>query len=93
MKKIEKVLVSAKEAFESTKEPQLRNAIKKIDECRKIGMMSAYIDDCKLHQETIEALLSRGYDISMKYFETMNHWSNVVYWDEKATGAIRDVLE
>lgn len=93
MKNVEKVLVNAKEAFESTKKPQLLNVIEKIDECRSRGKMYTYLDENKLHQETIEALLSRGYDISMKYFESMNHWSNVVYWDEKASGTIRDVLE
>lgn len=91
MRKLEKVLVSAEEAFESTKEPQLRNAIKKIDDCRKVGMMSAYLDECKLHQETIDALLNKGYDISMKHYETPNHWSNIVYWDEEASGIIRNV--
>lgn len=92
-KKEDVYLVTAKKAFESTKEPQLRRVIEKIDECRKLGMMKAYICEEELHQETIDVLLEKGYDLSMRRSNIMelgdNYYFNEVFWDKDASGKIR----
>lgn len=84
-------LLTAKEAFESTKEPQLRKVIEKINACRKEGKLSAFICDEELHQETIDALLEKGYDLSMSYsnIEEFEHYFNEALWDKRASGKIR----
>ncbi len=82
-----KQFVTAKEAFESTKEPQLENVIKEINESRRRGVTKVYVGkDEELHRETIEALLSKGYDIEITHYNNAIgcEWFNEVFWDKKA---------
>ena len=91
-------LISAKNAYESTKTPQMINAIAKINETRKTGRTSAYIcDRDKPSEELIETLIAAGYDISIKVYKRNNTWSasnyrdeyfTIVYFDNKASGKI-----
>lgn len=91
-KKKDVQLVTAKKAFESTKQPQLEKVIKEINESRQRGRMSAYVgDNEELHKETIEALLNKGYDITITHYSNSDfmEWFNRVFWDKEASGKIR----
>lgn len=90
LKKGNKQFVTAKEAFESTKEPQLENVIKKINAARKSGSTYTYVNNNEeLHSETIEALLVKGYDIEITHYsESDIGWYNKVCWDKNASGKI-----
>lgn len=95
-KKENKQFVTAKEAFESTKEPQLKNVIRNINESRQAGRTSTYVaDNEELHSETIEALLSKGYDVEITHYNNPIgfEWINEVFWNKKASGKIRKSKE
>lgn len=81
-------LVPAKEAFESTKEPQLRSVIAEINNARKNGRCSTIIMGEKFHKETIEAVLEAGYDVCTN--DTGDICFNHIFWDEAASGKIRE---
>lgn len=91
------ILVDAHEAFESTKQPQLRNTIKKINDNRGSGWTYTYLDthEGKPHIETISALLEKGYDVSISKSRGClgdePNWFNKVYWDDCASGIIRRI--
>lgn len=87
-------LITAREAFESTKAPQLENAIREINEKIASGHMYTYVGDHeKLHQETIDALLEKGYDLKISHFENDDMWFNQVFWDDEASGKMRKTKE
>lgn len=85
-------LVSAKAAWESTKKPQLDNAIRKINESRKSGHMEAYIcDQEKPHAETLDILLAAKYDIRVSYYDNQMmdpDWFTKVFWTNESSGKI-----
>lgn len=83
-------LVSAKDAWESTKEPQLKNVIAEINEARIRGNQKAYVShDTKLHQETVDILLKEGYDLRTTTYDNSESIFNEVFWDENACGKFR----
>lgn len=91
-RKKDEQFVTAKEAFESTKAPQLKKAIEKINESRQRGSMSTYVgDNEELHSETIDALLKKGYDVEVTHYDHADglEWFNKAFWDSKASGKIR----
>lgn len=91
------ILVTASEAFESTKAPQLQKAIAGINSARRNGLTHTYVGDQeRLHAETIKMLLESGYDISIHRhgpndFESRATWFNEVFWDKSASGIIREM--
>lgn len=84
----EEILISAKEAWESTKAPQLKNCIQEINKARKAGRTHCYVGGMeRLHRETIDALLNVGYDIHVSYYNNMTEgWFNEVRFTPKETG-------
>lgn len=93
MKKMKKnyQLVTAKEAFESTKAPQLERVIREINERREEGRVWTYVNgEEELHKETIDFLLDKGYDLKISRHKDgileREMWFNEVHWDSKASG-------
>lgn len=92
----ESILVSAKEAFESTKQPQLENLAAEINRQRSEGHTRMVSENKeKLHMETLRKLLAKGYDLSVTKRNAglggIPEWVNEVFWDENASGAIRKI--
>ncbi len=91
-------LLTAKEALEITKsqytdEVQLQQVTEEINKRLEYrsGVTHAFIGGSKkLYKETINSLLNKGYDLYMSYSEESSSWDNIVYWDEKASGKIRE---
>lgn len=92
----ENILVSAEEAFESTKQPQFENLVAEINRQRLDGHTHMVSENKeKLHMETLRKLLAKGYDLSVTKKSTgpgrIPEWVNGVFWDENASGAIRKI--
>lgn len=92
----ENILVSTAEAFESTKQPQFENLAAEINRQRSGGHTHMVSENKeKLHIETLEKLLEKGYDLSVAKrnagFGDIPEWVNEVFWDENASGAIRRI--
>lgn len=87
-------LPTAKECYELTKDPQLKNCIKKIREAVESGKTYAYIgDNEQLHEETKEFLLSRGFDLSICSYSGIcedgsKDYFNKCIFDKNASGKI-----
>lgn len=84
-------LVTAKEGFESTKAPQLERVIREINESRERGHTYTYVaNEEKLHQETIDFLLDKGYDLEISHHKDSmlgrEKWFNEVHWNSEASG-------
>lgn len=89
-------LPSAKIALERTKEPQLRNCIRSIQDAVDCGKTRTYIENGeKLHAETIKYLTDKGYNVKVSCFKENNdrllrrerdEYFNEAYWGEDANG-------
>ena len=89
-------LPTAREAWENTKEPQLKNCINQINSATKSGSTHTYIGDReKLHDETIAYLTGLGYDIKTTLYKAKpgenflrerDEYFNEVFWHEGTTG-------
>lgn len=94
-------LLTAQKALEITRsqyteETQLQNVIKAINKQLedKSGKTYAFIGDGeKLYKGTIAALLEKGYDLSMYHSGDACSWDNIAYWDEKASGKVREYTD
>lgn len=87
-------LLSAKKAFKMVEQkPQLERAIEEINKSIYINKTNSYIcSDEKLQKETIDSLLSAGYDLRISFLKSSSsdrgNWSNICYFDEKCSGKI-----
>lgn len=79
-------LVSAKEAWESTKKPELYRTTNAINEARKQGDKYIYMSSKTPHEETLITLLAVGYDIHANYFKHSQEFSVTVSFNKTATG-------
>lgn len=85
----------AKIALELTKEPQLKQCIKQINDAIARGNTMTYVGDKeKLHKETIEYITGLGYDIKVlcykerpdDIYRRRDEYFNEVFWNEGTTG-------
>lgn len=94
MKKNSPKLLEAKKAFKMIEQkPQLERAIEEINKSIYINNKHAYIcNNEKLQKETIDSLLSAGYDLRISFLKSSSsdrgNWSNICYFDEKCSGKI-----
>ena len=86
-----KKLISADSALKKVKKKsQIDRAIKEIDFSIKCNSLQCFIcNGEKLTKETIDILISKGYDIEINFFTYgREHWSNKCLFDENSSGKI-----
>lgn len=85
----------AKEAFELTKTPQLKQCIREINDAIQVGHMRTYLGNHeKLHNETVAYLTAMGYDVKVVCYKERagnimrdrDEYFNEVFWGEGTTG-------
>jgi len=84
-------LISATEAYEKAKVPQQKRVVKEIEEAIRMGRTETHV--CfleKLFKETIDFIISNGYDLIVEISPTENGRGisiyNRVFWGENASG-------
>ena len=84
-------LVSAKDAYESTKTPQIMKAVENINEARQRGTTMTYIcDRDKPCDELLNMLTSAGYDVHIHMFEhgPLPEFFTQAIWNSDVSGKV-----